>query len=85
MYLTRAEYSSFNIRSKLQLLQNDGNFLAERKVYRTHLIKLYKIYSFYVEVIRETGQDKVLNADPIINPGMLKLYNFIQDEGEGER
>ena len=75
MVLTQAEFCSFNIHSRLQLLQKDGAFLAQRLVYNTQLIELYRIYTFYVEVITDLEHDKVVNADPIINLGMLTLYN----------
>ncbi|MBL4753921.1 MAG: hypothetical protein JKY52_10065 [Flavobacteriales bacterium] len=74
MVLTRAEFCSFNIPSRLQLLQKDGEFLADRWVCPSQLINLYHIYTFYVEVITDLMDDRVINADPIINPDILALY-----------
>ena len=75
MELTRAEFCSFNTHSRLQLIQKDGSFMAERQIYPTHLVKLYLIYTFYVEVITELNNNEVVIADPIISSGMLSLYN----------
>lgn len=58
----------------MKLLRKDGIFLADRMVYSTHLIKLYQIYTFYVEVITELEHHTVINADPVTSPGMLTLY-----------
>ena len=76
MNLTSAEFCSFNLQSRTQLIRKDGALLAERSVYRKYKIQLYKIYRFYIEMIIETSVEKVVSINPVINRGVFDLYNL---------
>lgn len=74
MTLTVAEFCRFNLKSRLQLLNKDGELIATR-VFSKRIVKIYRIYQFIVEVIIHAANLKVLKAEPALNPGILKLYN----------
>lgn len=72
MELTQAEFSSFNLKSKLQLLKKDGMPLLQRTISDKCKVELYKIYQFYIEVISANNQP--YRIDPILNQQMVDLY-----------
>ena len=74
MKLTRGEYCQFNLKSRLQLLDNKGIFLIERRFANEHKIILFSIYDFYVEVLYDIKQDKVLKVQPILTNNWLDIY-----------
>jgi hypothetical protein len=72
MDLTQAEFSSFNLKSKLQLLRKDGIPLLQRTISDRCKIELYKVYQFYIEVISSDNQP--YRVDPVINIDVVDLY-----------
>jgi hypothetical protein len=49
MHLSKGEYTQFSLKGKLNLLNEFGTLLTQKKVNETE-IKIYYIYDFYVEV-----------------------------------
>jgi len=76
MDLTLAEFCSFNLQSRTQLIEKDGTLLAERSVYSKYKIRLYKIYRFYTEMVIDIPKERIVGINPIINQGVFDLYNI---------
>lgn len=76
MNLTPAEFCSFNLQSRTQLIRKNGTLLAERIVYNKYKIRLYKIYRFYIEMNIIISKEKIVSINPIINRGVFDLYNI---------
>lgn len=74
MQLTIPEFCSFSLKSKTQLLNKDGELLFERKVYDKYKVVFYRIYRFYVEMVIEMKNKKVLRIDPVINNQIVHMY-----------
>ena len=74
MDLTKTEFCKFNLRSKIQLLSKNGQFIAERMVYHKYEVNLYVIYGFLVEMIVEVNMDKIVSINPVINKRIVDMY-----------
>ena len=70
MKITKGEYCQFNLRGRLQLLKEFGEFLGE-VVMDKLLIQIYRMHDFYVEVRFEHPQSKLVYAEPLKNLAML--------------
>lgn len=79
MVLTIEEFCLFNVRSKIKLMQKDGQFLTRRICERKFLVSLYEIYGFYVETIYDFSEMKTVKIDPIFSDQILDLYPAKQD------
>jgi hypothetical protein len=73
MDLTKEEFCLFNIKSKINLLNKDGDFLC-RRLKNEKLLSLYKIYGFYIEVIFDIYTVTTIQINPVINPSIIELY-----------
>jgi len=60
MKFSSVELCNFNLSSSIKLLKKEGASFFERKRYRTSLIKLYRIYNFYVEVRTKLHYNRVI-------------------------
>ena len=74
MNLSKGEFSRFNLKSKITLLQDNGRILIKKKINKVHEIRLFLLYDFYVEVCFDTRNKKALRAEPLLNNNWLDLY-----------
>ena len=74
MKLSRGEFCSFKLESRVQLLQQHGTFMIRKQIDETHAIRLFYIYDFYVEVFCDTERDIILRIEPIIAYQWLDVY-----------
>ena len=74
MKLTKEEYSSFSLSSRLKILENDGILLLKKTTDAIHELKVYLLYDFYVEVYSNKLRQKTLKIDPIWNE---QLFAFL--------
>ena len=79
MVLTREEFCLFNVKSKIKLMEMDGQFLTRRICENQYLISLYEIYGFYIETIYDFSQMKTIRIEPIFSSQILDLYPIKQD------
>ena len=73
-YMNINDYFQFNLKSKIKLLQKDGNLLLERVEGNDFVVKLFKIYKFHVEVYYRKSSLEVINVIPSQNQDVLNLY-----------
>jgi hypothetical protein len=71
MHLSKGEYTQFSLKGKLNLLNEFGTLLTQKKVNETE-IKIYYIYDFYVEVFYV--EKLVTKVEPLIFNGLLRYY-----------
>ncbi len=71
MHLSRGEFTQFSLKGKLNLLNEFGILLTQKRVHETE-IKIYYIYDFYVEVFF-VGK-LVTKVEPLIFSGLLRYY-----------
>ena len=74
MELTREEFCLFNLKSRIQLVENDGHFLTRRVSGDIYLISLYKLYDFYVETVYDISGFKTLSILPVAKVAIFNLY-----------
>lgn len=74
MELTKEEFCLFNIKSKLQLVENHGKLIKQRISSEKYVISLYQLYQFYIEKTFDLDQKETLLITPIINPSIIRLY-----------
>lgn len=75
MKITKAEYCQFSSKGREQLLEDFGSIIGE-KIIGNKIIKLYKLYDFYVEVMYNKINNKTAQAEPIKTFNMLLFYNL---------
>jgi hypothetical protein len=71
MHLSKGEYTQFSLKGRLNLLNEFGTLLTQKRINETE-IKIYYIYDFYVEVFSENKL--VTKVEPLIFSGLLKYY-----------
>jgi hypothetical protein len=70
-HLSKGEYTQFSLKGRLNLLNEFGILLTQKKTNATE-IKIYHIYDFYVEVFLV---DKlVTKVEPLIYSSLLRYY-----------
>ena len=82
MELTLAEFSGFNLRSRLQLLQLDGVFLGSRTVGDAYEVQLYHAYGSFIEALFCKTRKEYVRVEPVPNAAILELYLQEIDIGE---
>ena len=75
MTLTVEEFCQFNMKSRIQLLNKDGRLIKVRNVSDKYIVKLYKIYKFFVEVIEMLKNKKTIKVEPVLNLNIIHLYS----------
>ena len=75
--LSKGEFCQFNIKSRMQLLRDDGTFLFEKKINETCEIKIFMVYAFYVVVFFNNMHNKVEKVEPVQNQQWV--MNFFID------
>ncbi len=76
MEISIGEYCQFTLRGKMNLIENYGKFEC-LKVFDKKRITVFKLFDFYVEVIREPFTKYIIQADPITSKSLLQFYNLI--------
>jgi hypothetical protein len=71
MHLSKGEYTQFSLKGRLNLLNEFGTLLTQKRINETE-IKIYYIYDFYVEVFFE--EKLVTKVEPLIFNGLLRYY-----------
>jgi hypothetical protein len=71
MHLSKGEYTQFSLKGKLNLLNEFGTLLTQKRINETD-IKIYYIYDFYVEVFYV--EKIVTKVEPLISNGLLRYY-----------
>jgi hypothetical protein len=72
--LTVPEFCSFNLKSRIQLVIKDGVLLVEKVINSDYLVRVYKLYSFHVEVLVLKSANVITKAEPLINKNILKYF-----------
>ena len=75
MNLKREEFSLFNTKSKIQLIEKDGERLNLRIVFNQYFITLYSIYDFLVELVYDIKLGEIIRVDMVVNRDVLRLYD----------
>jgi protoheme ferro-lyase len=71
MHLSKGEYTQFSLKGKLNLLNEFGTLLTQKRINETD-IKIYYIYDFYVQVFYI--EKLVTKVEPLIFNGLLRYY-----------
>jgi len=58
----------------MQLLDEFGNLIGEKKS-ENKVIKLYRLYDFYVEVFYNNLNRRVEHVEPVKNSNLLLLFS----------
>jgi len=88
MDLTQGEFCQFNLRSRINLLNDKGLMLMNRKLpacpragiaamggrNEMHEIRLFLLYDFYVEAYYSYEQNKILKVEPLLNNDWMDVY-----------
>ena len=73
MKISMGEYCLFGLQGKLQLLCLFGEIICSGVIEKKQVI-IYRIADFNVAVIKELMNKKILSANPVHTPGMIKFY-----------
>jgi hypothetical protein len=71
--LTRAEYCQFTLSGRIELLRLYGKFICA-KIIKTKKIIIFKLYDFYVAVIKDLLRNRVIEADPVWSNELLQFF-----------
>ena len=74
MKLSKGEFCQFNLKSKINLLGDNGTLLMTKKLDEAYEIKLFLIYDFYVEAFCNYKYNKIERVQPIINNNWMDFY-----------
>ncbi len=74
MKLTKEEFCTLNLKSKIILLNDNGVILMEKKIDKKHHLQLFLIFNFYVEVFYDILKRETLIVKPLFNKTWLDLY-----------
>lgn len=74
MHLSKGEFSSFNLKSRLALLNQTGILLFNKPVDQTLELKVYSIYGYFVEVHYHHQEKRYLKIEPIVHDNWLLFY-----------
>jgi hypothetical protein len=75
MKLTKGEYCQFSLKSRLALLREFGVLVTERYV-NEKVVRIFKIYDFYVEVLYDLLNKKFEKAEPVYFANMVDYYLY---------
>ena len=76
MEITIGEYCQFTLRGKMHLLEQYGVFVCF-KGFEKKRVTIFKLFDFYVEVVRDLLTKDVVQANPITSKSLLEFYNLI--------
>lgn len=74
MVLTIEEFSSFNLVSRITIVDNSGVFLIKRVVNANLEARLFLLYDFYVEIYYNCKKRKIIKAEPVTNKQWLNAF-----------
>jgi hypothetical protein len=73
MKLTKGEYCQFSLKSRLALLKEFGVLVTERYI-NEKVVRIFKIYDFYVEVLYDLLNKKFEKAEPVYCANLVDYY-----------
>jgi hypothetical protein len=73
MKLTQGEYCRFSLKGRVRLLDNYGTVITER-YYSKMQLKVFRFHDFYVEVLYDLINKRIIKAEPVISKQMLSHY-----------
>jgi hypothetical protein len=73
MKLTKGEYCQFSLKSRLALIREFGVLVTEKYV-NEKMIRIFKLYDFYVEVLYDLMTDRFLKAEPVYSLNLIEHY-----------
>jgi hypothetical protein len=73
MKLTQGEYCRFSLKGRVRLLDNYGTVIAER-YYSEMQLKVFQFHDFYVEVLYDLINKRIIKAEPVVSKQMLSHY-----------
>ena len=76
MKITIGEYCQFSVQARVQLLHSFGQYICFTIIERKGII-LFKLFDFYVEVIKDLYNHTILQANPIPCNSMITFYKKI--------
>jgi hypothetical protein len=71
MHLSKGDYTQFSLKGRLNLLNEFGVLLSQKKVEETD-IQIYYIYDFYVQVILR--EKFIIKVEPLIEDSIRRHY-----------
>lgn len=74
MYLSKGEFCSFNLKSRLDLLNQTGIMLFNKKVDHVLELKVYSIYGYFVEVHYLHQEERYIKIEPVVHENWLLYY-----------
>ena len=74
MNLTKGEFSLFNLKTRIVLLNNNGKMLIKKQIDAMHEIQLFLMHDFYVEVFFDFHKKQILKAEPVLSHNYLQIY-----------
>ncbi len=60
-----SEYSKLELKDKAEILWKGGTHLDQRVNYREHVIQVYALFSFFVEVYYAVEDNKITQIKPL--------------------
>jgi hypothetical protein len=73
MKLTRGEFCQFNLTTRSGLLKEFGRAVFKKKI-KMHLVSVYRIFDFYVEVYEHLPGQTLEKIEPVANIVFLDVY-----------
>ena len=73
MKITKGDYCRFSLEGRIRLLHEFGVLICWI-VTGDKLVTVFRLSDFYVEVIFDIAEDKVLKAEPIWSSKMVEFY-----------
>jgi hypothetical protein len=70
MKVTKGEYCQFSLHGKMQLLNEFGELLGQKKIDNIS-IQFYRLCDFYVEVLMNVKNKELVKVEPIKNINQL--------------
>ena len=73
MKISMGEYCRFGLQGRLQLVRLYGEVICSG-VFEKKQVVVFRMTDFHVAVIKELMHQKILSADPVLTPAMLRFY-----------
>ena len=71
--ITKSKFEILDIDSKGEYVFQEGSYIGVRSYYN-HLINLYSLYDFFVEVWYSPGENEIVKIEAIQSDKTLDLY-----------
>ncbi len=73
MKITKAAYCGLSLLGRVRFLHQYARFICSKTI-ETKKIMIFKLYNFYVAVIKDLIRNSIIEADPISSQNMLMFY-----------